>query len=96
MELERPDDIYGANMPLLDKLRLLAEWSPLLGRLQMVASADNPHDRALAIIGALQWAAGKSGTPIDDEGLKHLDAVLRSAEGKALFSWVMSKVEEAL
>ena len=85
-------DIYGANLPLFDKLKLLAEWAPLIGRLQEIANAQNPHQQALAVISAVQWAAGKSKTEMDDEALFHLDAVLRSPEGRAFFEWAASKV----
>jgi hypothetical protein len=90
------EEIYGANLPILDKLRLLAEWAPLIGRLQVVMSAESPHEQALAIIKTLQWAAGKSaGTSIDDEATYHLEAVLKSPEGKAFFDWVVQKVTQA-
>lgn len=84
-------DIYGANLPILDKLKLLAEWAPLIGRLQLISAAETPYDRALAITSAVQWAAGKSNTEVDDEALFHLEAVLRSPEGKAFFDWTVSK-----
>lgn len=84
---------FGAGMPLLEKLKLLAEWSPLLGKLQGIVTATEPHDQALAIVSALQWAAGKSGTEIDDEALEHVEAVLRSDAGKAAFAWVIAKVK---
>lgn len=90
--MDEPVDIYGANIPILDKLKMLAEWAPLIGRLQVIASAQTPHAQALAVISAVQWAAGKSKTEIDDEALFHLEAVLRSPEGAAFFNWVMSKV----
>lgn len=86
------NDIYGARMPLLDKLRLIAEWSPMLARLQSVAMAETPHDRAVALVDALQWAAGKSDTTLDDEALEHIEAVLKTAEGKAAFEWLVGKV----
>lgn len=89
---DEPIDIYGANMPLFDKLRLLAEWAPLIGRLQAVMDAKTPHEQALAVVKALQWAAGKSGTEVDDEATQHIEAVLRSPEGKAAFEWAVSKV----
>lgn len=95
MENGNPD-IYGASIPLLDKLRMLSEWMPLLGRLQMVAAAQTPHDQALAVIAAAQWAAGKSDTNVDDEALRHIEAVLKTPEGKAMFDWVLSKFSEAL
>lgn len=90
--MENESDIYGAGMPLFDKLKLLAEWAPLLGRLQAVMDATTPEEQALAIVKVLQWAAGKSGTDLDDEALYHLEALLKSAEGKAFFAWVVSKV----
>lgn len=86
------EELYGAGMPILEKLKLLAEWAPLLGRLQAVMDASTPEEQALAIVKALQWAAGKSSTEIDDEALYHIEAVLKSAEGKAAFGWVVNKV----
>jgi hypothetical protein len=90
--MTEPVDIYGANLPILEKLKLLAEWAPLIGRLQAVATATTPHEQALAVVSAVQWAAGKSGTEIDDEALFHLEAVLRSSEGRAFFQWIVAKV----
>lgn len=82
---------FGGGMPLLDKVRTIVEWAPLLARLQAVAAADTPHKRAVALVDALQWAAGKSATSTDDEALEHLEAVLGTAEGKAAFEWIVSK-----
>lgn len=86
------EELYGAGFPLFEKLKLLAEWAPLLGRLQAVTAASDPHDQALAIVKALQWAAGRSQTEIDDEALFHLEAVLKTPEGKAFFGWAAQKV----
>jgi len=87
---------FGAGLPLLEKLKLLAEWSPLLARMQAVLSADTPHKRSIAVIDTLQWAAGKSGTQVDDEALEHLEAVLQSPEGRAFFDWCVQKIDGAL
>lgn len=95
-ENEQMPEEFGAGLPLLEKLKLLAEWSPLLSRAQAVLSAETPHSRALAVIDALQWAAGKSGTTVDDEALEHLEAVLGSPEGKAFFDWCVKKIDGAL
>lgn len=87
------EEVYGASgMPILDKLKLLAEWAPLIDRLQVVLDAQSPLERATGIVKALQWAAGKSNTTLDDEALYHLEAVLKTPEGQALFNWVVSKV----
>jgi hypothetical protein len=85
---------FGAGLPFFEKLQLLAEWAPVLGRLQAITSASSPQERATAIVKALQWAAGKSATTVDDEALFHLEAVLRSPEGKAFFDWVVTQVTE--
>jgi prephenate dehydrogenase len=87
---------FGAGLDLFSKLKLLAEWAPLLNRLQMVALAKEPHDQALAVVSALQWAAGKSATEIDDQALAHVEAVLKTKEGQAMFNWVVGKIGGAV
>lgn len=86
------DQEFGSGLDLLSRLRLLAEWAPLLGRLQAITSAKTPHDQALAVVSTLQWAAGKSVTAVDDEALGHVEAVLRTAEGRAAFQWALDKI----
>lgn len=83
---------FGAGLDLFSKLRMLAEWAPLLNRLQMIALAKEPHDQALAVVSALQWAAGKSANTVDDEALAHVEAVLKTKEGQAMFNWVVEKI----
>ena len=89
-----PDEIeqeYG-SFALIEKLKLLAEWSPLLSRLQLVAVAKTPHEQALAVVSTLQWAAGKSQTDLDDQALRHVEALLKTKEGQAFFEWMMGQV----
>lgn len=82
-------------MSIFEKLRLLAEWSPLLSQVQVVLAAEDPHDQAVAVIDALQFAAGKTSFEMDDEALAHLEAILKSEEVQAFFSWVVQQVKEA-
>jgi hypothetical protein len=90
--MESEEEIYGAGFPLLDRLKLLAEWAPLLAQLQVIGSAKSPHEQAVAIVKTLQWAAGKSTTSLDDETLRHVEAVLRTKEGKEAFEWAYAKI----
>ena len=90
--MESEEELYGDGFPLLEKLKLLTEWSPLLLRLQEIGAAKTPHEQAVAIVKLLQWAAGKSMTSVDDEALEHIEAVLRTAEGKAAFAWAYEKL----
>jgi hypothetical protein len=90
--MESEEEVYGAGFPLLDRLKLLAEWAPLLAQLQIIGSAQSPHEQAVAIVKTLQWAAGKSTTTLDDEALRHVEAVLRTKEGKEAFDWAYAKI----
>lgn len=83
---------YGSGLSFIEKVKLLTEWAPLISRLQVILEAQDAHGRAVAIVDALQWAAGKSNTELDDEALFHIESVLRSDEGKAAFDWILSKV----
>lgn len=87
MELDNDEELYGFGFPLLEKLKLLAEWAPLLSRLQAVSAAKNPHDQAVALVRLGQWAAGKSATTLDDEALMHVEAMLKTPEGAAFVNW---------
>ena len=92
--MDNEEEIYGAGLPIFEKLKLLAEWAPLIGRLQSVMDAKTPYDQATAVVKTLQWAAGKSSTSLDDEALFHLEAVLKTPEGQAFFNWVVGKVTQ--
>ncbi len=83
------------GMSFFAKLRMLAEWSPVLGQLQLIMSSEDPHDQAVAVIDTFQFAAGKTSTELDNEALAHLEAILKSEEGKAFFDWVVDKVKGA-
>lgn len=77
-------------MPSLsEKLRVLVEWSPLIGLASEISVASTPMDRALKISAALRWVAGKTNTGIDDEVIDLLEAVLKSPEGAALFDYLV-------
>lgn len=82
---------YG-SLSVIDKLRLLAEWGPLLFRLETVLSAETPHDKAKAVVECLQWVSKKTDTTLDDEALEHLEAMLVTAEGRAFVDWAAKKV----
>jgi hypothetical protein len=94
-----PRDSYADSvnkMGLFDKLRLLLEWAPALGRVEDILKETDAHVRAVKIIETLRWAAEKTETPIDDEVLGHVEAILKSPEGESLFGYVVEKVKGAL
>lgn len=82
-------------MSIFEKLRLLAEWSPLFTQVQVALAAEDPHDQAVAVIDALQFAAGKTNVEFDNEALAHLEAILKSEEGRAFFAWIVEQIKGA-
>ena len=82
------------GIPFLDKLKMLADYAPLLSKLQAIIATDDAHEQALRVIEAAKWAAGKTDTPDDNEALHHIEAVLKTKEGKDLFHWLVEKVQE--
>lgn len=93
-EVNLDDERFGAGgIPILEQLKLLAQWGPLLGRLQAIATSETARDRALAVLDALEFAAGKTKTTVDDDVVKHLEAILKTDEGAALFNWIVALVK---
>lgn len=75
------------GMSIIDKARLLMEWAPLLAKLEVVAAAKTPHEKAVAIVGVLRVAADKTATEKDDNVLDRIEAILKTPEGMALVDW---------
>lgn len=90
MEIQHNE--YGApKMSLAEKIKLFSDLAPLLLVIQQIAMTSDERQRALLILDALQFLAGKTKTEEDDEALDLLENVLKSPEGSALFAWVVAK-----
>lgn len=77
---------------IAEKLRVLVEWSPLIGLVSAVTGASTPLDRALKIFAVLRWVADKTDTHIDDHVVDLLEDILKTPEGQALFDYVQALV----
>jgi hypothetical protein len=84
-----PEEIYGdyGSLSLVGRINLLVQWAPLLAKLEAVATAKTPAEKALAIVDALKLAANKTQTTKDDNVLELIEAVLKTPEGLALVNW---------
>ena len=80
-------------MNILQKLRLLAEWSPLLAYMQSLAAEDDVNARAVIVSDALEWVASRTETEWDDDFCKHVSDVLVSEEGEALVRWIVEQLK---
>lgn len=87
------DEVYGLGLPLVAQLKMLATWGPLLKHFQDVANAKTPKDKAIQFIETLAFASGNTVTRVDDEAVKHLEAILKSPEGSAFFDWILKTVK---
>lgn len=80
------------SMSWIDKFRLVAEVAPVLAKLQLAFANGDPHQQALAMLEAGSWCADRTATDIDDEAVEHLEAVIRTPEGKKLVYWFATKL----
>jgi hypothetical protein len=75
------------SLSIVTKIALLAQWAPLLARLEAVAVAKTPQEKAIALISALKLAADKTATDKDNNVLDLIENVLKTPEGVALVNW---------
>tara|TARA_S200002703_G_scaffold9511_1_gene9403 strand:- start:529 stop:780 length:252 start_codon:yes stop_codon:yes gene_type:complete len=80
-------------MNLFEKLKLLAEWSPLISYLQRFAEEDDIHGKAVIVTEAAEWIASRTDLEWDDELVEHISDMLRSEEGEAFVRWILSQFE---
>jgi len=59
-------DSYG-GLSIVGKIALLAQWAPMLAKLEAVAVAKTPTEKAVAIIAALRMAADSTTTSKDND-----------------------------
>ena len=86
-------DAYGA-LSLVGKIALLAQWAPLLAKLEAISVAKTPAEKAVAIIAALRLAADKTPTDKDNDLLTLVEAVIKTPEGLALVNWFALVAQE--
>jgi hypothetical protein len=80
-------------MNLFEKLRLLAEWSPVISYLRRLAEEQDIHAKAVIVSEAAEWIAGRTELEWDDELVEHVADIIRSEEGEAFIRWILSQLE---
>lgn len=84
---------YGASLSIWEKIVLIQSWAPLLTFAQRFTGTPDPYAKSLIVSECCEWLASKTDSGLDDELVKHLAALLRTAEGENLVRWVLAKVE---
>ena len=80
-------------MNIFDKIKLLAEWSPLLSFAQQLAAEDDMHAKAVIVAEAMEWMASRTDLEWDDELTSLISDILVSEEGEALVRWLLDKMQ---
>jgi len=80
-------------MNIFEKLKLLAEWSPLLTFAQQLAAEDDIHAKAVIVTEAMEWVASRTEIEWDDELASHISDILISEEGEAFVRWILERMQ---
>ena len=86
-------DVFGAagsSLSTIEKIRMLADWAPLLPLLQAVATAPGNQAKAVAFVEVLRWLATKTPTMTDDTALDHLEAMIKTPEGGKVIDFLVA------
>jgi len=81
-------------MTIFEKLRLLAEWAPMLTYAQQILGEPDIHEKAVIVSDAAEWLASRTEIEWDDELVEKVADILKSPEGEALLRWIVEQVEE--
>lgn len=92
MPNEDLDNLECGGLPSLSTLKLLAEWGPVIARLQAVLAAPTPHEKAQAFVKFAVALSAKTKTEADDKALEHLAAILSTKEGESFVDWLAELV----
>ncbi len=91
-EEQMSDEYQGLS--IWEQMRLLSEWSPLIGFGQKFVLESDPHKKSIIVADACEWLASKTrATKVDDELVSLLSAILKSPQGEALVRWAIAKVD---
>jgi hypothetical protein len=81
-------------IPLVDQIRTLHAWSPLVGYLRRISTTLDARERAVVLGDLAEWLAEKTGTKFDDRLALRFAAVLKTPEGVELVREVVSIVDQ--
>lgn len=78
------------GLPLIEQIRLLQEWGPLIGFGRRFIEASDAYARTLISTEALAWLSQKTAVRFDDELVSHVNKILLTKEGEEFVRWVVS------
>lgn len=78
------------GLPIIEQIRLLQEWAPLIAFGQRFLAAADAYSRSIIVGEALAWLAKKTSVKFDDQLVEHVVAMLRTPAGEKFVRWLVS------
>jgi hypothetical protein len=78
---------------VIEQIRTLREWSPLLGYARRYAAAADAAAQAQVIADGLEWAASRTAGRLDDRLAARIGAVLRTPQGADLVREILAVLD---
>jgi hypothetical protein len=78
---------------ILDQVRLVKEYWPLVTLGRQILAEQDAYKRALLVADAAEWLASKSKTRLDDDALRLVTELARTPQGEQLIRWAIDKAE---
>lgn len=75
-------------MGYAEKIKLLLEWSPAINYVIAITSATNQRDRVYRSLELCDYLASRTPTPVDNELIGAIRAVLMTPQGAALIDYL--------
>lgn len=69
---------------MIETIRTLREWSPMVSFARQLSATDDPHEKALVVGDMAEWLASRTRGTLDDRLAARVIAVLKTPEGEAL------------
>lgn len=85
-------DAYDASW--WDTFQLFQQLMPLVSYAQRVLNEPDPYRKGIIVADACEWLASRSQTKLDDEAVKLIGDVVKTAEGERLIRWILAQVPQ--
>lgn len=88
-------DEYGAyDLSWWDTLQIFQQLMPLVSYAQRILNEPDHYRKGIIVADACEWLASRSQTKLDDEAVKLVGDLVKTAEGERLIRWILAQVPQ--
>lgn len=80
---------------IVEQIRLVNQWMPLLGFGQRLLAETDPAKKSLIVADICEWLASKTETKVDDQLVTLITDILKTPQGEALVKFAITFGEAA-